>query len=385
MPNQVEPSLQMYADQMKSIDPSARVVKDVMKCRYNNHAVTVSKPSDDKLLVTLKAPSHMKYSVNSDVVKDDTVLSPTDLKKALTPGEHPAYRKTLEVQVDDSKDVELNHLLEKWVGQAKLVRQVTFHGINGVAGVNDHYQVYFDGGFATRGRSLPKKVYIDDQMAQVSYSHRAPDDLVTPLSAGRAIYLITDQALGEVTYQKGRIHLTVDLTDLTKTQKQTLFDRLRPAVEDNDNYLVNTLYQAVGVSLPEVTRIQHHDEGQTYHGQLDESIDFQIHTGRQVQPLEMTISSQQSNLRFRDTEIRQTKDGRWQVKEKGPLRLEACIRFPDLSDIGQLSAIWLEAKLQIQELKTEVTNLQSLSEQSDLAKAMSLNLDDLQLMSGLTR
>ena len=379
-------SLQIYVEQLKSIDPSARVVKDVLKCQYNNHAVTVSKPSDDKLLVTLKAPAHMKYSVDGNVVKDHTALSPTDLKKALAPGEQPTYRKTLEVQVDDSKEtVELNHLLEKWVGKAKLVRQVTFHGIQGVAGVNDHYRVYFDGGFATRGRSLPKKVYIDDQMAKVTYSHRVPEDLVTPLSAGRAIYLITDQALGEVTYQEGRIRLTVDLTNLTKENKQALFDRLRPSVEENDNYLVNTLYQAVGVSLPEVTRIQHHDEEMTYHGQLDESIDFQIHVGRQVQPLEMIISSQQANLRFRDTEIRQTKDGQWQMKEKGPLRSEACIRFPGLSDIGQLSVIWLEAKLQIQELKTEVTNLQSLSEQSDLAKAMDLNLDDLQLMSGLTR
>ncbi|RKW18360.1 MAG: hypothetical protein D8B54_02190, partial [Catonella sp.] len=132
-------------------------------------------------------------------------------------------------------------------------------------------------------------------------------------------------------------------------------------------------------------RIEHHDEGMTYHGRLDESIDFQIHVGRKIQPLEMTISSQKSNLRFRDTEIRQTKDGQWQIKEKGPLRSEACIRFPGLSDIGQLSAIWLEARFQIQDLKTEVTNLQSLSEQSDLAKAMELNLDDLQLMSGLTR
>ena len=266
-----------------------------------------------------------------------------------------------------------------------MVRQVTFHGIQGVAGVNDHYQVYFDGGFATRGRSLPKKVYIDDQMAQVTYSHRVPGDLVTPLSAGRTIYPITHQVLGDVTYQDGQMYLTVDLTKLTKENKQILFDRLRPVVEENDNYLVNTLYQAVGVSLPEVTRIQHHDEGMTYHGQLDKSIDFQIHVGRRVQPLEMAISSQQSNLRFRDTEIRQTKEGQWQVKEKGPLLSEACIRFPNLSDIGQLASIWLEAKLQIQELKTEVTNLQSLSEQSDLAKAMSLNLDDLQLMSGLTR
>ena len=139
-------SLQIYVDQMKTIDPSARVVKDVLKCQYHHHAVIVSKPSDDSLLVTLKAPSHMKYSVNSNVVKDDTVLSPTDLKKALIPGNHPTYRKTLEVQVDDGQEtVELNHLLEKWVGKAKLVRQVTFHGINGVAGVNDHYQVYFDG------------------------------------------------------------------------------------------------------------------------------------------------------------------------------------------------------------------------------------------------
>lgn len=385
MSNQVEPNLQIYVEQLKSIDPSARVVKDVMKCQYNNHSVTVSKPSDDSLLVTLKAPAHMKYSVNGNVVKDD-VLSPTDLKKALAPGKHPIYRKTIEVQVDDSQEtVELNHLLEKWVGKAKLVRQVTFHGIQGVAGVDDRYQVYFDGGFATRGRSLPKKVYIDDQMAKVTYSHRVPEDLVVPLSAGRTIYPITHQALGDVTYQDGQIHLTVDLTQLTKTQKQTLFDRLRPAVEENDNYLVNALYQAVGVSLPEVTRIQHHDEGMTYHGQLDESIDFQIHVGRKVQPLEMTISSRKSNLRFRDTEIRQTKEGQWQVKEKGPLLSEACIRFPGLSDIGQLASIWLEAKLQIQELKTEVTNLQSLSEQSDLAKAMSLNLDDLQLMSGLTR
>lgn len=379
-------SLQLYVEQLKSIDPSARVVKDVLKCQYNNHAVTVSKPSDDKLLVTLKAPSHMKYSVNSNVVKDDTVLSPTDLKGALIPGEHPTYRKTLEVQVDDSQEtVELNHLLEKWVGKAKLVRQVTFHGIQGVAGVDDQYQIYFDGGFATRGRSLPKKVYIDDQMAKVTYSHRVPEDLVTPLSAGRTIYPITYQVLGDVTYQDGQIHLTVDLTKLTKENKQALFDRLRSVVEENDNYLTNTLYQAVGVSLPEVTRIQHHDEGMTYHGQLDESIDFQIHVGRKVQPLEMTISSQQSNLRFRDTEIRQTKEGQWRVKEKGPLLSEACIRFPGLSDIGQLASIWLEAKLQIQELKTEVTNLQSLSEQSDLAKAMDLNLDDLQLMSGLTR
>ena len=171
---------------------------------------------------------------------------------------------------------------------------------------------------------------------------------MTPLSAGRAIYSITHQVLGDVTYQEGQIHLTVDLTNLTKAQKQILFDRLRPVTEDNDNYLVNTLYQAVGVPLPEVTRIQHHDEGLTYHGQLDESINFQIHAGRQVRPLEMTISSQQSNLRFRDTEIRQTKDGQWQIKEKGPLRSEACIRFPGLSDIGQLSVIWLEAKLQIQ-------------------------------------
>ena len=99
----------------------------------------------------------------------------------------------------------------------------------------------------------------------------------------------------------------------------------------------------------------------------------------------MTIGSQKSNLRFRNTEIRQTKDGDWQIKEKGPLQPEACIRFPNLSDIGQLSDIWLEVRLQIQNLKTEVTNLQSLSEQSDLAKAMDLNLDDLQLMSGLTR
>ena len=379
-------SLQMYADQMKSIDPSVKVVGDVMKFKYHNHAVTVSKLNDDQLSITLKAPAHMKYSVNSDVVKDDTVLSPTDLKKALTPGEHPAYRKTLEVQVDDSKEtVELNHLLEKWVGKAKLVRQVTFHGIQGVAGVDDQYQVYFDGGFATRGRSLPKKVYIDDQMAKVTYSHRVPDDLVTPLSAGRTIYPITHQVLGDITYQEGQIHLTVDLTQLTKSQKQALFDQLRPVVEENDNYLANTLYQAVGVSLPEVTRIQHHDEGMTYHGQLDESIDFQIHVGRKVQPLEMTISSQKSNLRFRDTEIRQTKDESWQIKEKGPLRPEARIRFPGLSDIGQLASIWLEARLQIRDLKTEVTNLQSLSEQSDLAKAMSLNLDDLQLMSGLTR
>ena len=106
-------SLQMYADQMKSIDPSVKVVGDVMKFKYHNHAVTVSKLNDDQLSITLKAPAHMKYSVNSDVVKDDTVLSPTDLKKALTPGEHPAYRKTLEVQVDDSKEtVELNHLLK---------------------------------------------------------------------------------------------------------------------------------------------------------------------------------------------------------------------------------------------------------------------------------
>ena len=328
----------------------------------------------------------MKYSLNGDVVKTDTTLSPSDLKRALTPGEHPTYRKTLEVQVDDSKEtVELNHLLEKWVGKAKLVRQVTFHGINGVAGVNDHYQVYFDGGFATRGRSLPKKVYIDDQMAKVTYFHRVPEDLVAPLSAGRTIYPITHQVLGDVTYQDGQMHLTVDLTQLTKENKQALFDRLRPVVEENDNYLVNALYQAVGVSLPEVTRIQHHDEGMIYHGQLDESIDFQIHVGRKVQPLEMTIGSQKSNLRFRDTEIRRTEDGRWQIKEKGPLRPEVCIRFPGLSDIGQLSDIWLEARLQIRDLKTEVTNLQSLSEQSDLAKAMSLNLDDLQLMSGLTR
>jgi len=34
-------SLQIYADQMKSIDPSAKMVKDVLKCQYNNHAVTV--------------------------------------------------------------------------------------------------------------------------------------------------------------------------------------------------------------------------------------------------------------------------------------------------------------------------------------------------------
>lgn len=103
MSNQVEPNLQIYVEQLKSIDPSARVVKDVLKCQYNNHAVTVSKPSDDSLLVTLKAPTHMKYSVNGNMVKDD-VLSPTDLKKALTPGEHPAYRKTLEVQVDDGQE-----------------------------------------------------------------------------------------------------------------------------------------------------------------------------------------------------------------------------------------------------------------------------------------
>ncbi len=254
-----------------------------------------------------------------------------------------------------------------------------------MAGVDDQYQVYFDGGFATRGRSLPKKVYIDDQTAQVSYNHRVPDDLVAPLSAGQAIYPVTKHALGEITYQEGQIHLTVDLTKLTKAHKQTLFDQLRPVVEENDNYLVNTLYRTIGVSLPEVSRIEYHDDGMTYHGQLDESIDFQIHVGRKVQPLEMTISSQKSNLRFRDTEIRKTKDGDWQIKEKGPLQPEACIRFPNLSDIGQLSDIWLEARLQIQELKTEITDLQSLSEQSDLAKAMSLNLDDLQLMLGLSR
>ena len=40
-------SLQMYADQMKSIDPSVKVASDVMKFKYHNHAVTVSKPSDD--------------------------------------------------------------------------------------------------------------------------------------------------------------------------------------------------------------------------------------------------------------------------------------------------------------------------------------------------
>lgn len=378
-------SLQIYANQMKSIDPAVKVVDGIMKCKYHNHSVIVSKPSDNTLSVTLKAPSHMKYSLNGDVVKTDTTLSPSDLKKALTPGKHPTYRKTIEVQLDDSENVELNHLLEKWLGKTKLVRQGTFHGMQGVAGVDDRYQVYFDGGFATRGRSLPKKVYIDDQMAKVTYSHRVPEDLVAPLSAGRTIYPITHQVLGDVTYQDGQMHLTVDLTQLTKENKQALFDRLRPVVEENDNYLVNTLYQAVGVSLPEVTRIQHHDEGMTYHGQLDESIDFQIHVGRKVQPLEITIGSQKSNLRFRNTEIRQTKDGDWQIKEKGPLQPEACIRFPNLSDIGQLSDIWLEARLQIQDLKTEVTNLQSLSEQSDLAKAMDLNLDDLQLMSGLSR
>lgn len=68
MSNQVEPNLQLYVEQLKSIDPSAKMVKDVLKCQYNNHAVTVSKPSDDSLLVTLKAPAHMKYSVNSNVV-----------------------------------------------------------------------------------------------------------------------------------------------------------------------------------------------------------------------------------------------------------------------------------------------------------------------------
>lgn len=377
-------SLQIYAEQMKSIDSSAKVVNDVLKCKYHNHSVIVSKPSDNTLSITLKAPAYMKYSLNGDVAKGGT-FSSTDLKKALTSGKHPTYLKTMTINLNDQEDsVQLNHLLEKWLNQAKLVRQVTFHGIQGVAGVDDQYQVYFDGGFATRGRSVPKKVYIDDQAARVSYNHRVPDDLVAPLSAGRAIYPITKHALGDITYQEGQIHLTVDLSFLTKSQKQTLFDQLRPVVEGNDNYLANTLYQAVGVSLPEVTRIQHHDEGMTYHGQLDESIDFQIHVGRKVQPLEMTISSQKSTFRFRDAEIRKTNDGGWQIKEKGPLGSEACIRFPDLYDIGQLSVIWLEARLQIQDLKTEVTDLQSLSEQSDLAKARDLNLDDLQLMSGLT-
>lgn len=219
-------SLQIYVEQIKSIDPSIKVVGDVMKFKYHNHAVTVSKPSDNTLSVTLKAPSHMKYSLNGDVVKTDTTLSPSDLKKALTPGKHPTYRKTIEVQLDDSENVELNHLLEKWLGKTKLVRQVTFHGMQGVAGVDDRYQVYFDGGFATRGRSLPKKVYIDDQMAKVTYSHRVPEDLVAPLSAGRTIYPITKHALGDITYQEGQIHLTVDLTKLTKSQKQASFDQL---------------------------------------------------------------------------------------------------------------------------------------------------------------
>ena len=279
-------ALQIYADQMKSIDPSVKVTDELVRFKYNNHAVTVSKPSVDTLSVTLKAPSHMKYRLNGDVAKGGT-FSSTDLKKALTSGKHPTYLKTMTINLNDQEDsVQLNHLLEKWLNQAKLVRQVTFHGIQGVAGVDDQYQVYFDGGFATRGRSLPKKVYIDDQAARVSYNHRVPDDLVTPLSVGRTIYPITKHALGDITYQEGQIHLTVDLTKLTKSQKQTLFDQLRSVVEENDNYLANTLYQAVGVSLPEVARIQHHDEGMTYHGQLDESIDFQIHVGRKVQPLE---------------------------------------------------------------------------------------------------
>ncbi|RKW17457.1 MAG: hypothetical protein D8B54_03575, partial [Catonella sp.] len=101
-------SLQVYTKQLKSMDPSVRVAGDVMKCKVNNHSVTVTKPDADMLLVTLKAPAYMKYSVNSDVVKDNTVLSPTDLKKALAPGKRPTYRKTLEVQVNGSEGVELN-------------------------------------------------------------------------------------------------------------------------------------------------------------------------------------------------------------------------------------------------------------------------------------
>lgn len=83
-------ALQIYADQMKSIDPSVKVTDELVRFKYNNHAVTVSKPSVDTLSVTLKAPSHMKYRLNGDVAKGGT-FSSTDLKKALTSGKHPTY------------------------------------------------------------------------------------------------------------------------------------------------------------------------------------------------------------------------------------------------------------------------------------------------------
>ena len=378
-----------YLTQAQDLNPYAKQVNEEVRFDYLGHSVTVTKSSQNDLSVMLKAPAHTKYAINSDFSTGLT-FSPSKLLKALNLGHDRSYVKTLEVAMHDTDEpVDLKNYLNKWLNQAKLVKQVSFHGINGVAGVNDHMQVYFDGRFAMRGRPTTKDIYIDDRVLKVSYDHTVPSVHTESMSAGSSAHYVDlnrntgDSARVEVTYNTGKMHLTVDLTQLEAKDKGVLFANIRDFVQEKDNALVAQLYNSVGISLPEVEDTSFYANVTIYKGHLEPSIDFEIRAGASVQPLKMILTSSDDDVRFRDAAIRKNERDQADMKVIGSLSSKAIVEFPNIYDIGQLSAIWPQVQQHVQTLKSEVTSLQSLSERSTLAKEMKLNLDDLQLLSGL--